>query len=31
MTVFFYKNIIMKKDEDLKKKNKEINFEILDE
>ena len=31
MTVFFDKDIITEKDEDLKKKNEEVNFEILNE
>ena len=29
MTVFFDKNAIMEKDEDLEKENEEMNFEVL--
>ena len=31
MTVFFNKDIIMKKNEDFKKENEEVNFEVLNE
>ena len=31
MTVFFDKDITTEKNEDLEKKNKEVNFEVLDE